>query len=317
MKVTDHLKNRERTLFTIELLPPLKGENINSIYQSIEPLIGFSPSYINVTYHQEEVVYKSRPNGLLEKQVIRKRPGTVAIAAAIRFKYSIDVVPHMICGGFSPQETEDGLIDLNFLGIDNVLALRGDAPKEAKTFVNANGGHVHAADLVRQISRLNKGIYMEEDLLQPSPTNFCVGVAGYPEKHSESPNIETDLQHLKAKVDAGADYIVTQLFFDNSKFFSFVEKCRAIGITVPIIPGMKPISVKNHLTILPSIFSIDVPMPLVKEVEKCKDNAQVREVGIEWAIEQSKELIKYGVPALHFYTMGKPDNICKIATAIF
>jgi len=309
MKVTDHIKNRERTLFTIELLPPLKGDNINSVYQSIEPLIGFSPSYINVTYHQEEVVYKSRPNGLLEKQVVRKRPGTVAIAAAIRFKYGIDVVPHMICGSFSPQETEDG--------IDNVLALRGDAPRTEKSFVNPNGGHVHAVDLVRQISSLNKGIYMEDDLLQPSPTNFCIGVAGYPEKHSESPNIEIDLQHLKEKVDAGAEYIVTQLFYDNSKYFRFVEQCRAIGINVPIIPGLKPISVKNHLNILPGIFSIDVPMDLVKEVEKCKDNAQVREVGIEWAITQSRELIKFGVPAIHFYTMGKPDNICKIANAIF
>jgi methylenetetrahydrofolate reductase (NADPH) len=317
MKVTDHLKNAERTLFTIELLPPLKGDNINSIYEAIEPLIGFSPAYINVTYHQEELVYKPRPGGLMEKQVIRKRPGTVAIAAAIRFKYGIDVVPHMICGGFSPQETEDGLIDLNFLGIDNVLALRGDPPKNGKAFVNENGGHVHATDLVRQISRLNKGLYMEEDLLQPSPTNFCVGVAGYPEKHSESPNIESDLQHLKEKVDAGADYIVTQLFFDNSKYFRFVELCRSIGINVPIIPGLKPMSVKNHLHILPSIFNIDVPMELVKEIEKCKDNAQVREVGIEWAITQSKELMKFGVPALHFYTMGKSDNVCKIAKAIF
>ena len=317
MKVTDHLKNAERTLFTIELLPPLKGENINSIYEAIEPLIGFSPAYINVTYHQEELVYKPRPDGLVEKQVIRKRPGTVAIAAAIRFKYGIDVVPHMICGGFSPQETEDGLIDLNFLGIDNILALRGDPPKNAKAFVNENGGHIHAADLVRQISCLNKGLYMEEDLLQPSPTNFCVGVAGYPEKHSESPNIESDLQHLKEKVDAGADYIVTQLFFDNSKYFRFVELCRSIGITVPIIPGLKPMSVKNHLHILPSIFNIDVPMDLVKEIEKCKDNSQVREVGIEWAITQSKELMEFGVPALHFYTMGKSDNVCKIAKAIF
>ena len=317
MKVTDHLKNAERTLFTIELLPPLKGDNINSIYEAIEPLIGFSPAYINVTYHQEELVYKPRPDGLMEKQVIRKRPGTVAIAAAIRFKYGIDVVPHMICGGFSRQETEDGLIDLNFLGIDNVLALRGDPPKNGKAFVNENGGHVHATDLVRQISRLNKGLYMEEDLLQPSPTNFCVGVAGYPEKHSESPNIEADLQHLKEKVEAGADYIVTQLFFDNSKYFRFVEQCRAIGITVPIIPGLKPLSVKNHLNILPDIFNIDVPMDLVKEVEKCKDNAQVREVGIEWAITQSKELMKFGVPALHFYTMGKSDNVCRIAKAIF
>ena len=317
MKVTDHLKNAKRTLFTIELLPPLKGETIDSIYQAIDPLIGFSPSYINVTYHQEEVSYKTRVDGLLEKQVIRKRPGTVAIAAAIRFKYGIDVVPHMICAGFSPQETEDGLIDLNFLGIDNVLALRGDAPKNIKSFVNQNGGHVHAYDLVSQINRLNKGVYMEEDLLQPSATDFCVGVAGYPEKHSESPNFETDLRHLKEKVDAGADYIVTQLFYDNSKYFQFVERCRAIGITVPIIPGLKPISTKNQLSVLPGVFSIDIPEDLVREVEKCKDNAQVREVGIEWAIAQSKELTEFGVPALHFYTMGKSDNICKIARAIF
>ncbi|MDP4291751.1 MAG: methylenetetrahydrofolate reductase [NAD(P)H] [Bacteroidota bacterium] len=317
MKVTDHIKNAKRTLFTIELLPPLKGENINSIYQAIEPLLLYEPSYINVTYHREEVVYKPRPDGLIESQVIRKRPGTVSIAAAIRFKYGIDVVPHMICGGFRPQETEDGLIDLHFLGIDNVLALRGDPPKNEKAFVNESGGHVHASDLVHQISRLNKGIYLEEDLLHPTPTDFCVGVAGYPEKHSESPNMETDLMHLKEKVDAGADYIVTQLFFDNRKFIKFVEQCRAIGIKVPIIPGLKPLSVKNHLNLLPGVFSIDIPMELVQEVQKCKDNTQVREVGIEWAIAQSKELMQFGVPALHFYTMGKSDNVCKIAKAIF
>jgi len=317
MKVIDHIKNAERTLFTLELLPPLKGETIETIYQAIDPLIGFSPSYINVTYHREEVVYKPQANGLLERQVVRKRPSTVAIASAIRFKYGIDVVPHMICGGFSPRETEDGLIDLHFLGIDNVLALRGDAPKLDKTFVASKGGHVHATDLVKQISRLNKGIYLEEELLQPSPTNFCVGVAGYPEKHSESPNLDTDLRYLKEKVDAGADYIVTQLFYDNSKFFAFVEKCRQIGIMIPIIPGIKPISVKNHLSILPRTFNIDIPEDLVKAVNECKDNSMVREVGVEWAIQQTKELMQFGVPAIHFYTMGKPDNICKIAKAIF
>jgi methylenetetrahydrofolate reductase (NADPH) len=318
MKVTDHIsRNQGRTLFTFELLPPLKGENIESIYQTIDPLIEFSPSFIDVTYHREEVIFKEREDGLLERRTVRKRPGTVGIAAAIRFKYGIDVVPHLICGGFSQEETENALIDLQFLGIDNILLIRGDNMRGEKQFKPDPNGHAYAIDLVKQVIQLNQGVFLEEDMLNPVPTNFCIGVAGYPEKHMESPNPATDLHYLKAKVEAGADYIVTQMFFDNARFFEFEKNCREAGITVPIIPGLKPVSLKSQLSTLPRTFSIDIPDDLVKAVEKCTDNQQVRQVGVEWAIQQSRELIDFGVPVLHFYTMGKSDNIRKIAKAVF
>jgi methylenetetrahydrofolate reductase (NADPH) len=318
MKVTDHIsRNQGRTLFTFELLPPLKGENIESIYQTIDPLIEFSPSFIDVTYHREEVIFKEREDGLLERRTVRKRPGTVGIAAAIRFKYGIDVVPHLICGGFSQEETENALIDLQFLGIDNILLIRGDNMRGEKQFKPDPNGHAYAIDLVKQVIQLNQGVFLEEDMLNPVPTNFCIGVAGYPEKHMESPNPATDLHYLKAKVEAGADYIVTQMFFDNARFFEFEKNCREAGITVTIIPGLKPVSLKSQLSTLPRTFSIDIPDDLVKAVEKCTDNQQVRQVGVEWAIQQSRELIDFGVPVLHFYTMGKSDNIRKIAKAVF
>lgn len=318
MKVTDHIaQSPGKTLFAFELLPPLKGENIQSIYQTIDPLVEFFPSFIDVTYHREEIIFKEREDGLLERRVVRKRPGTVGIAAAIKFKYGIDVVPHLICGGFSQEETENALIDLQFLGIDNILLIRGDNMKGEKQFKPDPNGHSFALDLVKQVVDLNKGHYLEEDIENPVPTNFCIGVAGYPEKHFESPNIATDLKHLKEKIDAGADYIVTQMFFDNKRYFRFVQQCRDAGITVPIIPGLKPISAKSQLSSLPRTFSIDLPDSLVKEVLKCNDNKAVREVGIEWAIEQSRELIQSGAPVLHFYTMGKSDNISRIARAVF
>jgi len=318
MKVTEYIaKSKGRTLFTFELLPPLKGENIESIYQSINPLIEFNPSFVDVTYHREEFIFKEREDGLLERRTVRKRPGTVGITAAIKFKYGIDVVPHLICGGFSQEETENALIDLQFLGIDNILLIRGDNMPGEKQFKPERDGHRYAIDLVKQVVSLNRGIFLEEDILNPVPTNFCIGIAGYPEKHVEAPNLATDLQYLKAKVDAGAEYVVTQMFFDNTKYFEFVQHCRETGITVPIIPGLKPISLKSQLSNLPRTFSIDIPDELVKEVEKCTDNQQVRQVGVEWAIQQSRGLIKFGVPVLHFYTMGKSDNICKIAKAVF
>lgn len=318
MKVTDYINSANgKTLFAFELLPPLKGENIESIYQTIEPLIEFFPSFIDVTYHREEVIFKDREDGLLERRVVRKRPGTVGITAAIKYKYGIDVVPHIICGGFSQEETENALIDLQFLGIDNILLIRGDNLQGERLFRPDPQGHHFAIDLVKQVIRLNQGIYLEEGIINPVPTNFCIGVAGYPEKHIEAPNLATDLHYLKAKVDAGADYIVTQMFFDNRRYFDFVAACRKQGINVPIIPGLKPISVKSQLSTLPRTFAIDIPDDLVKEVEKCSDTSQVRQVGVEWAIEQSKELIRFGVPVLHFYTMGKSDNISKIARAVF
>jgi len=318
MKVIDHIKQANgKTLFTFELLPPLKGETIESIYQTADPLMEYNPAFIDVTYHREEIVYKERPDGLLEKKTVRKRPGTVGISAALKFKYKIDVVPHIICGGFTREETENALIDLYFLGIDNLLLIRGDNPAGEKIFRPEPDGHKHALDLVKQVVALNKGSYLEEELLNPIPTNYCIGVAGYPEKHVEAPNLQLDLQNLKDKVDAGADYIVTQMFFDNSKYFAFVDACRQIGINVPIIPGLKPLSIRSQLTSLPKTFAIDLPEELVIEVLKCRDNQQVRQVGIEWGIKQSRELVKAGVPVLHFYTMGKSDNIRKIVEAVF
>jgi methylenetetrahydrofolate reductase (NADPH) len=276
----------------------------------------FRPPYINITYHQAEIELKNRPDGLLEPKVVRKRPGTVAISAAILSRYQVDVVPHLICGGFSREETEDALIDLHYLGINNILVVRGDANPLTGRFMPEKNGHEHAIDLLKQTIDLNRGRYLEEDLQNPEPTDFCVGVAGYPEKHLEAPNAESDLCFLKAKVDAGAQYIVTQMFFDNRKFFEFVDACRAAGINIPIIPGLKPVSIKKHLNLLPQTFKVDIPPVLAREVDKCKDNEQVRQVGIEWAIEQSRELISKGVPIIHFFTMGKADNIRKIAQAI-
>ena len=268
MKVIDLINKSEKTLFSFELLPPLRGHNINSIYRTIDPLMDFNPSFINVTYHQEEVVYKKRENGLLEKKTIRKRPGTVAISAAIKYKYpSVEVVPHIICGGFTKEETEYALIDFHYLGIDNILALRGDAPKNQRTFTPEKNGHAYANTLVAQITDMNKGKYLDDELLNTFSTTFCVGVAGYPEKHIESPNMAYDMQFLKAKIDAGAEYIITQMFFDNRKYFDFVERCH--------------------------------------------------KAGIEWSIKQSQELIRFGVPVLHYFSVGISENIRQIAKAVF
>ncbi|MBQ7763037.1 MAG: methylenetetrahydrofolate reductase [Flavobacteriales bacterium] len=316
MKLTDKFTDG-RTLFAFELLPPLKGQNIESIYSAIDTLREFSPSYINVTYHREEIKLVEREGGLLERRVVRKRPGTVGISAAIQARYSIDVVPHLICGGFSADETEDALIEMNFLGIDNVLALRGDNMRGEHTFRPHEGGHCHASELVSQIASMNRGEYLSGEVEHCTPTNFCIGVAGYPEKHAESPNVKSDIARLKEKVDAGANYIVTQMFFDNSRFFSFVDECRAAGIEVPVIPGLKPFSTKAQLSLLPQVFGVNIPEELASAVDKAPDNAHVRNIGIEWAVGQCRELIKAGVPALHFYSMGRPDNIASIASRVF
>jgi methylenetetrahydrofolate reductase (NADPH) len=318
MKVTEHLKRANgKTLFTIEVLPPLKGENIRSLFNHMDPLMEFKPPFVDVTYHREEFVYKKRENGLLEKKSTRKRPGTVALCAAIQNHYKVDTVPHIICGGFSKDETENALIDLHFLGIENLLVLQGDGIKNEGRFVPEPDGHKYASELLQQIVNLNHGQYLDDDLLNSTPTDFCVGVAGYPEKHFAAPNLKTDLKYLKLKVDLGAEYIVTQMFFDNKKYFDFVARCREVGINVPIIPGIKPITTKAQSSVLPTIFYIDLPEELSDEVEKCKDNNAVKEVGIQWAIKQSKELIKAGVPTLHFYSMGKSDPIFKIAKELF
>ena len=317
MKAIDKLKKAKKTLFSFEILPPLKGKGIESIHESIDPLIEFDPAFINVTYHREEYVYKKREKGYLEKISIKKRPGTVGICAAIMNKYNIDTIPHLICGGFSKEETENALIDLHFLGIDNVLALRGDPIKTESNFVPEKDGNNFAVDLVKQIVGLNQGKFLDNELENTSPTSFSIGIAGYPEKHFESPNMEKDLKYLKQKVDAGADYIVTQLFYDNQKYFEFEKKCREVGIDIPIIPGLKPISNQRQLKSLPKFFHINIPYQLSEAIEACKSDEEARKVGIEWGIQQSKELIAHGVPCLHYYTMGKSKSVKEIAKAVF
>ena len=317
MKVVEHIKNAKKTLFSFELLPPLKGKGIQSIFDTIDPLMEFNPPFIDVTYHREDFIYKQRENGLLEKVAYRKRPGTVAICAAIMHRYNVDAVPHLICGGFTKEETENALIELAFLGIDNVLVLRGDSRKAEPNFIPTPGGHAFASELLKQVSDLNNGIYMHEEGELSTATNFCIGVAGYPEKHFEAPNMYADMKFLKEKVDAGADYIVTQMFFDNAKFFEFVAKCREMGINVPIIPGLKILTQKKQLISLPKIFHIDIPQDLYMAAEKCKTDAEVKEVGIQWCIKQSKELVKANVPCLHFYTMGTSESTRRVASEVF
>lgn len=318
MKITEHIKNADgKPLFSFEILPPLKGQNIQSIFDSIDPLMEFDPAFIDVTYHREEYEYIERQNGLLEKRIVRKRPGTVGICAAIQNKYKVDAVPHILCGGFSKEDTENFLIDLDFLGIQNVVALRGDAVKTEIYFKPEKNGHTYARDLVKQIQEINSGNYLDENLESSCPTDFCIGVAGYPEKHMEAASFSQDIYHLKKKVEAGADYIVTQMFFDNQKFFDFVKKCRQEGINVPIIPGIKPLVTKNQLSTIPHRFKVDIPNDLVIQIAKSKDNKAVKEIGIEWCIQQCKELLSFGVPVLHFYSMGKSDNILKIGKEVF
>jgi len=318
MKVTEHIKqSKGKTRFSFEILPPLKGQNIQTIFENIDPLMEFLPPFIDVTYHREEYTFKEMPNGLLEKQVVRKRPGTVGICAAVQNKYKVDAIPHVLCGGFDKEDTENFLIDLNFLGIDNVVALRGDAVKSETYFTPEKNGHHYAVDLVNQIETMNNGEYMDSSIENTAATDFCIGVAGYPEKHMEAPSLESDLHFLKKKIEAGACYVITQMFFDNDKFFAFVDKCRAAGITVPIIPGLKPIATMKQLNMIPHRFHVDLPEPLIKEIIKCKDNHEVRQVGVEWCIAQSKELVQHGVPFLHYYSMGKSDNIYTIAKEIF
>jgi len=318
MKVTEHIQNANgKPLFSFEILPPLKGQNIQSIFDGIDPLMEFNPPFIDVTYHREEYEFKEMPNGLLQKKIVKKRPGTVGICAGIQNKYQVDAIPHILCGGFTKEDTENLLIDLDFLGIDNVVALRGDAVKSEIYFKPEKEGHAYASELVTQISNLNKGIYLDEDLQNSTKTDFCIGVAGYPEKHMEAPSLDSDIHFVKQKIKNGADYIITQMFFDNKKFFDFVAKCRAAGITVPIIPGLKPIATKKQLNLIPHRFKVDLPDDLIMEVVKAKDNEAVKQVGIEWCLEQSKGLIKAGIPVLHYYSMGKAENVKAIAKEIF
>lgn len=316
MTVPEHLQQTTTPRISYELLPPVKGSSIDNIFNTIEKLMEFKPPFINITYHREELSYIKQPDGNFKETIVRKRPGTIGISAAIKEKFKVDVVPHMICGGFTIQETEDALIELDFLGIRNLLVLRGDAEKHSGKFERKPGGHAHASELLQQIINLNKGIYLEQYVDNPVKTNFSTGVAGYPEKHAEAPNMQTDIEYLKKKIDMGAEYIVTQMFFDNEKYFEFVERCRKNGIHVPVIPGLKPLSIKNHLTVLPKIFNLSIPDKLVKEVSNCENNAQVKQVGTEWAIHQCKELISNGTKLIHMYTMGKVENVVNISKAV-
>jgi len=317
MSVIDKINSAKGPLFTFELLPPLKGHSIERTYQAIDRLVEYEPAYINFTSHRNEIVFRERPDGLLEKRIVRLRPGTIALAAAVKYKYNIPVVPHILCGGFSKEETENVLIEMSFLGIDDVLALRGDPQKGSRSFIPEKSGHTYTSELVQQIADMNQGKYLEDNLENAYPTNFCIGVAGYPEKHFEAANRHVDMENLKRKVDAGAAYIVTQMFFDNNKFCRFRDECRKMGITVPIIPGIKPISALNDIKLLPQTFHIDLPSDLYSSVSKCKTDAEAREAGIEWAVMQSKELLKIGVPGIHYYTLGRSDNVARIVKASF
>jgi methylenetetrahydrofolate reductase (NADPH) len=318
MKVIEHLERAKgNTLFSIEVLPPQKGKTIDDLLKVIEPLMEFKPPFIDVTYHREEIIYKKRPDGLVEEVPLRKRPGTVGICAAIKGRFNVDTVPHLVCGGFTPEETEDALFTLHYLGINNVLLLQGDADKNPKASNLKSNQHRYASDLVAQVSQMNFGRFLHEETENEMKTNFCIGVAAYPEKHFEAPNLATDLKWLKHKVDCGADYIVTQMFFDNKKYFDFVAKCREKGINVPIIPGLKPLASKGQLNALPKLFHIDIPEELANEVEKCSDEKAVKRAGIEWCIAQSKELKQAGVPCLHYYTMSRSEATVEIAKAVF
>ena len=317
MTITEILNQPNHSRFSIELLPPLKGQHIDSIYRTMDALMPFNPAFVDVTYHREEYVYREVGPGLLQKRTVRKRPGTVGICAALMNRYEIETVPHIICGGFSVEETENALIDLDFVGVRNVLALRGDAIRSEGRFKAEADGHAYAIDLVDQIVDLNKGVYLDPDLKNTMATSFCIGVAGYPEKHFEAPNPDSDLRWLKQKVDHGAEYIITQMFFDNRRYFDFVDRCRENGIHVPIIPGIKPLTTATQLSILPQVFHVDLPDELVAAVEAAKTKDQVKEAGITWCTRQAEELLDHGVPTLHFYTMGKANPTVEIARRVF
>lgn len=317
MKIIDKIKNAENTLFSFEILPPLKGKSIESIFNCIDGLIDFNPAFVDVTYHREEYILKKRPDGSFDRISTRKRPGTVAICASIQNKYKVDAVPHIICGGFTKEDTENALIDLDFLGIRNVLVLRGDNLKTESHFIPEPKGNANSLELIHQVKNMNNGIYLDEELENPTATSFCIGAACYPEKHQDAPNVMSDLNFLKRKVEAGAEFLTTQMFFDNSKYFSFLKKCEEHGINVPIIPGIKPITNKTQLYLLPKIFNIEIPFELSNEVEKAKTNEAVKQIGIEWCIEQCKELKQKKVPVIHFYTMGYADTTRQVASVVY
>lgn len=320
MKVIDIINQAAQNSaprFTIELLPPLKGDGTQGVFSAIDTLVEYGPAYINVTFQREDEKLVEREDGLWERRVTRRRPGTVGISAAIMKRYGIETVPHLICGGLSRYDIEDALIDMDFLGIENVLALRGDSRRTERRFAPHPDGHAYADGLVRQIAAMNRGEFVDGEVENCHHSKFCIGVAGYPEKHSEAPNMATDIENLRRKIDAGAEYIVTQMCFDNQRIFEFIERCRAAGITVPIVPGLKPFTTKSQLTVLPQTFHVDLPEELVKAVSQCKDNRAVKQVGIEWATMQARELKAAGLPVIHFYTMSRTDNVAEIVKNVF
>ena len=318
MTAAQLIRDLKKPAFSFELLPPLKGNSINKVFNTIDTLKEFNPIYINITSHRDEVIYSNADNGLYERKVIRKRPGTVAVAASIQHRYGIKVVPHIICSGFTRSETENALIDLNFLGIHDILVLRGDnSQKERFAQTDNENVNQYAIDLVNQVNDINRGVFLDFTFAEAFETPFSFGVAGYPEKHEEAPNLESDIFRLKQKVDAGAEYVVTQMFFDNNRYFEFVKRCREEGINIPIIPGLKPVTFLNQLTVLPKIFHVDIPEPFAKEIRKCKTDAEVCAAGIEWCTNQAKELLKNGVNLLHFYTLMATQSVKKVAEQIY
>lgn len=318
MKITELIKNSTTPRFSFEVLPPIKGKGISQLFKNIDQLIEYNPLFINITTHRSEMVYKCTHDGLYQKVTERSRPGTVAVAAAIQHRYGIPAVPHIICSGYSKIETEYALIDLNFLGITNLLVLRGDKAKHDNKFIPNPDGHAHASELQLQINDFNRGLFIDGTQMDIiTDEKFSYGVAGYPEKHEEAPNLDMDIKWLKTKVDNGAEYIVTQMFFDNTKYYSFVERCRDEGINVPIIPGIKPIINLNQLTILPKVFKVDLPTELATELIKCKDDIDAKKVGVEWCVAQAKDLLQNGVPSIHFYSHNATQSVKNVVSQVF
>lgn len=317
MRVVDLIKNIDSTAFSFEVLPPIKGTGIEKLYETVETLLEFDPKYINITTHRSEYVYKELGNGLFERSRLRRRPGTVAVAAALHNKYHITTVPHILCSGFSREDIEYELLDLQFLNITDLLVLRGDKAKHESVFTPEQNGPSHAIELEEQINNFNKGVFVDGSPIKVTNTPFSYGVACYPEKHEESPNIEQDIYWLKKKIEAGAEYAVTQLFYDNNKYFEFVERLRKEGINIPIIPGIKPFRKLSQLNVIPKTFKVDIPQELTIEALKCKNDEEATSLGIEWCIKQCKELISFGVPSIHFYTVGAVESVKQVAKAIY
>lgn len=316
MKVSELIDNKQKTAFSFELLPPLKGNSIKQVFDTIDRLKEFDPKYINITTHHSENIYKEDENGVYRKVNVRKRPGSVAIASAIQNRYGIRAIPHIISQGFTKEETEYALIDLSFLEVTDLLLLRGDT-KKLDTDQRKMDSHPHATGLQEQVNNYNKGIAFDGSTFTPPEVPFSYGMACYPEKHEESPNMESEIYYTKMKVDNGADYLVTQMFFDNRKYFEFVDRCRVAGITVPIIPGIKPVHLLSQLTVLPRVFRSDIPEELEKELRKCKNDDQAKEVGVEWCIKQCRELIEKQVPSIHFYSLMATESVYRVAKEIY